>query len=65
MTRSNQQGSGSRLLTATELARYLQIHIKTVYTWVARGELPSIRIGGRLRFSPDDILRWVSARKEG
>jgi excisionase family DNA binding protein len=53
------------LLTVAEVARYLRIHEKTVYTMVARRELPSIRLGRRVRFSPDDILRWVSARKEG
>jgi excisionase family DNA binding protein len=63
MTPGDQQGL--RLLTATELAAYLQVHIKTVYAWVARGELPSIRVGRQVRFSQDDILRWVSARKEG
>ena len=56
---------GPRLLTVRELAQYLRLHEKTIYELVARRELPSIRLGRRLRFSPDDITRWVSARKEG
>jgi excisionase family DNA binding protein len=55
----------SRLLTVAEIARYLHLHEKTIYAMVARRELPSIRLGRRVRFLPDDILRWVSARKEG
>ena len=54
-----------RLLTFGQVADLLQVHPKTVYAWVARRELPSVRLGRRVRFLPDDILRWVSARKEG
>ena len=55
----------SRLLTVREVAALLRRHEKTIYTMVARRQLPSIRIGRSVRFSHDDILRWVSARKEG
>ena len=55
----------SRLLTVREVAVLLRLHEKTVYSMVARGELPSIRLGRRVRFSRDDIIRWLSARREG
>lgn len=54
-----------RLWTVRELARHLSVHEKTVYDWVARGTLPCVRLGHRLRFDPHDVLRWLSARKEG
>ena len=54
-----------RLWTVREVARFLGVHEKTIYAMVARRELPSIRLSRRVRFLPDDILRWVSARKEG
>lgn len=52
-----------RLWDVHEVARYLGVHEKTVYAWVSSLELPSIHVGRRVRFSPDDILRWVSARR--
>jgi len=54
-----------RLLTVREVARFLGMHEKTVYLWAARGALPCIRIGNRLRFSVADVTRWVEARKDG
>lgn len=53
------------LLTVRELARFLSVHEKTIYDWTARGELPCIRLGKRLRFSASDVGRWLQARKEG
>ena len=53
------------LWTVPEVAEFLQLHPKTVYEFVARGTLPCVRLGSRLRFDPRDIASWVSARKEG
>jgi excisionase family DNA binding protein len=54
-----------RLLTAHEVADLLQVHLRTVRRLVADGGLPCVRVGTRVRFDPRDVLRWVSARKEG
>jgi putative molybdopterin biosynthesis protein len=54
-----------KLLTVRELAALLGLHEKTIYDWAARGQLPCVRLGNRLRFDPADITRWVSARREG
>ena len=54
-----------RLMTVAELAAYLRVNPKTVYDWAARGELPCLRLGNRLRFAADDVLRWLGSRKEG
>ena len=53
------------LWTVREVARFLRVHEKTVYDWAIRGILPCFRLGNRLRFSPTELTRWVSARKEG
>ena len=52
------------LWTVRDVAEFLKIHPKTIYDWASRGELPCFRIGNRLRFSPTELTRWVSARKE-
>lgn len=54
---------GEHLWTVREVAKFLGFHEKTVYLWVARGELPCVRVGGRLRFRASDLLRWVDAQK--
>jgi len=53
------------LWSVQEVARFLNLHPKTVYAWVARGAIPHIRLGRRVVFSPADIGRWLGARKEG
>ena len=58
-------GPNGRLWTVRDVASYLQVNKNTVYEWVAQRRLPCIRMGGRLRFDPADITRWVSARREG
>jgi excisionase family DNA binding protein len=54
-----------RLMTVRELAAFLGLHEKTIYDWTARGELPCVRLGKRLRFQASDVSRWLQARKEG
>ena len=53
------------LWTIRDVAAYLHVHEKTVARWLRSGRLPCVRIGSRLRFDRQDVLRWVSARKEG
>jgi excisionase family DNA binding protein len=39
------------VLTAKEVAEYLQIPVRSVHEYATRGELPSVRIGRHRRFS--------------
>ena len=39
------------VMTAAEVAAYLQIPVRSVQEYAARGELPSVRIGRHRRFS--------------
>jgi len=39
-----------RLLTVPEVAEMLRVSPKTLYVWVERGDFPSLRVGGRIRF---------------
>ena len=39
------------VMTAAEVADYLQIPVRSVHEYAARGELPSVRIGRHRRFS--------------
>jgi len=54
-----------RLLTTREVADFLGVHEKTVRRWQRAGGLPCVRQGRWIRYQPVDVLRWISARKEG
>jgi excisionase family DNA binding protein len=54
-----------RLWTVAEIARFLQVHPKTIHRWRRTQALPCVVIGSRVRFRPSDVTKWVSARKEG
>ena len=52
-----------RLLTAEDLASFLDIPIKTLYSWRYRGEGPvGFRVGKHIRYRWTDIERWIGDR---
>jgi len=53
------------LLTLPEVAAFLSVSEKSVRRLVAYQRIPCLRVGRQLRFVPSDLLRWVSARREG
>jgi putative molybdopterin biosynthesis protein len=55
----------SLLLTAEDVARQLRIKKYTVYELIKRGELPSSRVGKRLRVSQEDVDRYLQAGRTG
>ena len=60
------------VMTAGQLAQYLQLDEQTVYRKAKRGQIPSVRIGKTLRFKRDVIdswlklssLRWTPEKRE-
>jgi excisionase family DNA binding protein len=49
------------LLTASQVADLLQVHLRTVYKLVRQGSIPGRKFGGGWRFSRSEILRMVGA----
>jgi len=50
---------GERLWTAADVAAYLGVPIKTVYTWRTRGRGPKgFRIGKHLRWRVSTVFEW-------
>jgi excisionase family DNA binding protein len=58
--------NSARMLTSTELARFLNIHINTVRRWTDQGLLKSYRIGPRRdrRFSQEDVINFLRGRPD-
>ena len=46
-------------MSATELAKYLNVNKQTIYNWVNKKEIPFTKIGDLLRFDKDEIDRWL------
>ena len=54
------------LVKIDRAARKLGSTPGTVRAWVARGQIPVVRLGTRaIRFSLRDLDRWIEARKRG
>ncbi len=54
-----------RLLTAEDLANFLDVPIKTLYAWRYRGEGPvGFRVGKHVRYRWTDVERWIGDRVE-
>ena len=58
------RGQGKELFTASEVARFCQVDLKTIHNWADRGEIRHFRTPGRhLRFRRVDVLDFL--RKYG
>jgi excisionase family DNA binding protein len=52
-----------RLLGVRELASYLGVSDSTVYAWRHnRMGPPSIKVGGAIRYRPEDVEAWLESR---
>ncbi|OIQ92109.1 helix-turn-helix domain protein [mine drainage metagenome] len=54
----------TNLLTAAEVAKQLAVSQRFIYDLAARGDLPSIRMGGAVRFDPKDLERFVKSCRQ-
>ena len=54
-----------RLMSAQELADYLDVPLKTIYAWRYRRQGPrGFRVGRHVRFRLSDVHHWVAAQLE-
>lgn len=55
-----------RLLTVKELANYLGLTVRSVYTRKSRGSIPVnciVKLGESVRFDLDEINKWIDNLK--
>ena len=53
----------ARLLTVSEVADILNTSVKTVYRRIKSSTLPVIRDGRSVRIHPEDLDRYIAARR--
>jgi excisionase family DNA binding protein len=52
-----------QLWTVADVCAFLRVGRNAVYTMAARRELPSIRVGTRVRFVPADVRVWLEQQR--
>jgi excisionase family DNA binding protein len=50
----------SRVLTVSEVSKYLRVHPSTVYRMLKKNQLPAFRVGSDWRFTVESIDQWRS-----
>ncbi len=53
-----------KMLTAAEVAEYLDVHLRTVHVWLREGKLRGAKAGHFWRIRPEDLDRFLFARRE-
>ena len=54
-------GQNQQIMTLREVAKYLGLHIMTVYKLTREGRVPAAKIGGQWRFKRDVLDDWLES----
>jgi excisionase family DNA binding protein len=54
--------SRTQIMRPKEAAKYLGLHLITVYRLIKKGELPGFKVGGQWRFKKDLLDAWIADR---
>ena len=57
--RKNGVKNSEQIMTLREVAKYLGLHIMTVYKLTREGRVPAAKIGGQWRFKRDVLDGWL------
>ena len=52
----------SGAMKVAELCELLGVDDKHIYRMAARGTLPSFRVGGAVRFDPQEVAKWLRVK---
>jgi excisionase family DNA binding protein len=55
--------SNNTLLTPEQVAKILQIHVLTVYSYIRQGKFDAVRLGRSYRIIPEDLDTFVESNK--
>jgi len=53
----------SNLLTPEQVARILQVHVLTIYSYIRRGQLDAVRLGRHYRIIPKELTRFIESNR--
>ena len=49
----------NRLISAQEVAKFLNVHQMTIYRWLKSNHLPGFKVGGVWRFRREDLNKYL------
>ena len=55
--------TANKLLSPAELAEAFGISIETVYAWTSQKKIPYIKMGKLVRFSRNEVNRWLGDKQ--
>ncbi|TCJ01339.1 helix-turn-helix domain-containing protein [Cytobacillus praedii] len=53
-----------KTLTAQEIAKYIGVHVDTIYTMVRQREIPHVRVRRRILFNVETIDAWMRNQEQ-
>ena len=54
----------SENMTAEEVAKYLNLEIKTIRNWTSEGKIPNVKLGGAVRYQKERIDTWLKSKEK-
>jgi len=55
--------NSDNLLTPEQVAKILQVHVLTVYSYIRRGNLDAVRLGRSYRIIPEDLALFIESNR--
>lgn len=62
MIKKNGTHSAEDIMTLKEVAKYLGLHVMTVYKLTREGRVPAAKIGGQWRFKRNVLDQWLETQ---
>ena len=64
-TKSDGEDAAPDFMTAAEVAAWFRIGVSTVYAWASSERIPFLRFNGVVRFSRQQLTRWMQQHTRG
>ena len=60
--KKNGAATTDQIMTLREVAKYLGLHVMTVYKLTREGRVPAAKVGGQWRFKHDVLEEWLETQ---
>jgi len=61
---SKKSENDEQLMTLPDVAKYLQVKERTVYSWTQSEKIPAVKLNGVWRFRKSEIDEWIEKKKK-
>jgi len=56
--------SDSDIMTVEDVATFLKVTERSIYTLLTRQEIPAFKVGGSWRFSRKELENWIKSQQK-